>query len=590
MRQGKASNRTEDRARFVHHRRSITLDLRPLPAYAATAFMQRATSTSPSIGEYLIRRLYALGVRHVFGIPGDYVLGFYDLLSKSKLRLINTCDEQGAGFAADAYARVRGLGVVCVTYCVGGLKVTNTTAEAFAEKSPVVVISGAPGMKEREKNPLLHHKVREFDTQKKVFEQLTIASTVLSDPQTAFQEIDRVLHAALRFKRPVYIELPRDLVSVPGTSRYKTPAIHERSDPRSLREALAEAERMINQARQPVILADVEVHRFGLQDQLLQLAHKTNIPVAATVLGKSVIGENHPFYLGVYEGAMGRDDVRQYVESSDCVIMLGAFMTDINLGIYTAHLDPARSISATSEKLSIRYHTYEEVRFKDFVGGLLRLRLRRRKLGRIPRPTQFTPNSALRTPHSRKPLTVRRLFERLNAFLSESTVVVADVGDALFGAADLFIRERTEFISPAYYTSMGFAVPASVGAQLANPKLRPLVLVGDGAFQMTGMELATSSRYHLNPVVVLLNNRGYGTERHMQDGPYNDVWPWQYHRLPEILGAGRGFVVETEEDLDRALVEAEKWTESFCLLEVRLAPLDRSPALDRLATRLARRL
>ncbi len=175
-----------------------------------------------------------------------------------------------------------------------GLKVANTTAEAFAEKSPVVVISGAPGMKEREKNPLLHHKVREFDTQKKVFEQLTIASTVLSDPQTAFQEIDRVLHAALRFKRPVYIELPRDLVSVPGIPHHKTPEIHERSDSRSLREALAEAGQMINAARQPVILADVEVHRFGLQDQLLKLARKTNIPVAATVLGKSVIGEHHP--------------------------------------------------------------------------------------------------------------------------------------------------------------------------------------------------------------------------------------------------------------------------------------------------------
>ena len=546
--------------------------------------------TPPSIGEYLIQRLYAYGVRHVFGIPGDYVLGFYDQLSKSKLRLINTCDEQGAGFAADAYARVRGLGVVCVTYCVGGLKVTNTTAEAFAEKSPVVVISGAPGMKEREKNPLLHHKVREFDTQKKVFEQLTIASTVLRDPQTAFQEIDRVLEAALRFKRPVYIELPRDLIAVPGIAHHKTPEIYEQSDAQSLREALAEAERMINQARQPVILADVEVHRFGLQDQLLRLAHKTNIPVATTVLGKSVIGEHYPFYLGVYEGALGRDDVRHYVESSDCVIMLGAFMTDINLGIYTARLDPARSISATSEKLSIRYHTYEAVRFKDFVGGLLRLRLRRRRLGRIPRPPQITPYSASRTPPSHRPLTVRRLFERLNAFLSDTTVVVADVGDALFGAADLFIRERTEFISPAYYTSMGFAVPASVGAQLANPKLRPLVLVGDGAFQMTGMELSTSARYHLNPVVVLLNNRGYGTERHMQDGPYNDVWPWEYHRLPEILGAGRGFVVETEAELDRALVEAKQWTKSFCLLEVRLAPLDRSPAMDRLAARLARRL
>jgi TPP-dependent 2-oxoacid decarboxylase len=545
---------------------------------------------SPSIGEYLIQRLYANGVRHVFGIPGDYVLGFYDQLSKSKLRLINTCDEQGAGFAADAYARVRGLSAVCVTYCVGGLKITNTTAEAFAEKSPVVVISGAPGMKEREKNPLLHHKVREFDTQKKVFEQLTVASTVLSDPQTAFQEIDRVLHTALRYKRPVYIELPRDLVGIPGIPQHKTPEVHERSNSRTLREALAEAGRMINEARQPVILADVEVHRFGLQDQLLRLARKTNIPVAATVLGKSVIGEHHPFYLGIYEGAAGREDVRHYVEGSDCVILLGAFMTDINLGIYTARLDPARSIYATSEKLSIRYHSYEEVRFKDFVNGLVRLPLRRRRLGRIPRPPQIRPHSALPRLQADKPLTVRRLFERLNAFLSDSTVVVADVGDALFGATDLFIRERTEFISPAYYTSMGFAVPASIGAQLANPKLRPLVLVGDGAFQMTGMELATVARYGLSPVVVLLNNRGYGTERHMQDGPYNDLWPWRYHRVPEVLGAGRGFVVETEGELDHAITEAERWTKGFCLIEARLAPLDRSPALDRLAARLARRL
>src|SRR5215813_1415839 len=163
---------------------------------------------SPSIGQYLIDRLYAHGVRHIFGIPGDYVLGFYDMLLKSKLKIITTCDEQGAGFAADAYARVRGLGAVCVTYCVGGLKVANTTAEAFAEKSPVVIISGAPGIKEREKNTLLHHKVREFDTQKKVFDQLRPPSTDLSDPQTAFQEIDRVLHTALRYKRPVYIELP----------------------------------------------------------------------------------------------------------------------------------------------------------------------------------------------------------------------------------------------------------------------------------------------------------------------------------------------------------------------------------------------
>ena len=148
----------------------------------------------------------------------------------------------------------------------------------------------------------------------------------------------------------------------------------------------------------------------------------------------------------------------------------------------------------------------------------------------------------------------------------------------------------TNFSPRPIYASMGFAVPASIGAQMARPLLRPLVLVGDGAFQMTGMELATAARYKLNPVVIVLNNFGFGTERHMQDGTYNDVWPWRYSRLPEVLGVGRGFVAETEEDLDRALREAESWTESFCLIEARLDPLDRSPALDRLAARLAKRL
>src|SRR5256886_8947509 len=240
--------------------------------------MKKATT----IGEYLIERLHAHGVRHVFGIPGDYVLSFYEQLQRSPLRIINTCDEQGAGFAADGYARVRGLGVVCVTYCVGGLKVANTTAEAFDEKSPVVIISGAPGMKEREKNPLLHHKVREFDTQEKVFEQLTIASAVLSDPQTAFQEIDRVLHAALRYKRPVYIELPRDVISMPGIPHHTPLEFHERSDSRTLRAALAAATEMINSAAMPVILAGLDLHRFGLQNALLELYPQDNITVAAT--------------------------------------------------------------------------------------------------------------------------------------------------------------------------------------------------------------------------------------------------------------------------------------------------------------------
>jgi TPP-dependent 2-oxoacid decarboxylase len=556
---------------------------RPLKTRAAPSV---PVNSGPAIGDYLIARLEALGARHVFGIPGDYVLGFYDALEKSRLKIINTCDEQGAGFAADAYARVRGLGVVCVTYCVGGLKVTNTTAEAYAEKSPVVIISGAPGVGERENNPLLHHKVREFDTQKKVFEQITVASTVLDDPQIALQEIDRVLQAALRYKRPVYIELPRDRLASPGVAHHTPREFRGTSDTITLREGLKEAVAMINRATRPVILADVEVHRFGLQKELLKLVEQSNIPVAATIMGKSVIGESHPLYLGVYEGAMGGEKVRRYVEESDCLLMLGAFMTDINLGIFTARLDPARSISLTTEKLSIRRHNFEGVRFQDFLRGLLKAPLRRRARAKIPRPA---PGKIFQ-PARNKKITVRRLFERLNSFLRDDTVVISDVGDALFGALELFIHEHTEFLGSAYYASMGFAVPAAIGVQLADPKRRPLVLVGDGAFQMTGMELTTAVRYHLNPIVVVLNNAGYGTERHIQNGRYNDLIPWNYHLLPDVLGSGRGFAVDTEEQLDRALLEAEKETESFSLIDVRLDSLDRSPALHRLARNLAKRL
>ncbi|HEX6253504.1 MAG TPA: thiamine pyrophosphate-binding protein, partial [Nitrososphaera sp.] len=182
-------------------------------------------ASSYSIGDYLIHSLQGRGITHIFGVPGDYILSFYDRLTKSKISVVNTCDEQGAGFAADAYARIRGLGVVCITYGVGALKVINTTAQAYAEKSPVVVISGAPGLKEQVKNPLLHHKVRDFDTQKKIFDQITVASTILGDLQTAAYEIHRVLSAALRFKRPIYIELPRDVVSTSITGRIGIPLI-----------------------------------------------------------------------------------------------------------------------------------------------------------------------------------------------------------------------------------------------------------------------------------------------------------------------------------------------------------------------------
>ncbi|MGH7202180.1 MAG: thiamine pyrophosphate-dependent enzyme, partial [Planctomycetaceae bacterium] len=306
-----------------------------------------------------------------------------------------------------------------------------------------------------------------------------------------------------------------------------------------------------------------------------------------TLLGKSVVSEKHPLYVGVYEGAMGRETVRKFVEESDCVILLGTFMTDINLGIYTANLDPGRCLYVTSEKLRIRHHHFHDVLLEDFVKGLAKADLKKTKRP-LPEIRRADDGPFEARPEAK--MTVKRLFQRINRMLEDDMVVIADVGDSLFAAADLTIHQHTEFLAPAYYTSMGFAVPAALGVQVADAKLRPVVIVGDGAFQMTCLELSTALRHGFDPIVMVLNNKGYTTERFLQDGPFNDIPNWNYHRMPDLLGGGWGFEVKTEGDLEKALSAALANRDTFSLLNIHLEPMDISPALHRLAERLSKRL
>jgi len=554
----------------------------------AAARGKSAQSSHPqSIGGYLIDRLCDYGLEDLFGIPGDFVLQFYGMLEESPIRVIGTTREDSAGYAADAYARINGLGAVCVTYCVGGLSLCNSIAGAYAEKSPVIVISGAPGMDERRSDPLLHHRVRDFHTQRDVFEKITVATASLDDPLTAFREIDRCLEAAIRYKRPVYLELPRDRVQTESLFPHIPKTEKLKSNKSALTESVEEARELIGSSRQPVVIAGVEIHRFGLRKELLQLAEKNQIPMCATLLGKSVVSEKHPLYLGVYEGAMGHESVRRYVEESDCVILLGTFMTDINLGIFTANLDPGKCVYATSETLRMRHHHFHDVLLADFVKSLAKseFKLPKRNLPKTGKSDTepFVPNPDAK-------LTVNRLFRRIDDMLDQEMVVVADVGDSLFASSDLTMHQHTEFISPAYYTSMGFAIPASVGVQVANKSLRPIVLVGDGAFQMTCLELSTSLRHGFNPIVMVLNNRGYTTERFLQEGPFNDIPNWNYHRMPDLLGGGWGFEVHNEGDLEKSLQAAFANQDCFSLLNIHLEPTDISPALDRLAKRLSKHI
>ncbi|PQO46212.1 alpha-keto acid decarboxylase family protein [Blastopirellula marina] len=547
------------------------------------------TVSGVSIGQYLIRRLQEYGLEDIFGIPGDYILSFYGMLEQSPINVVGCTREDCAGFAADSYARVKGLGAVCVTYCVGGLSICNSIAGAYAEKSPVVILTGSPGLRERVNNPLLHHMVRDFSTQKDVFEKLCIAGAELSDPISAFREIDRVLDAVVRFKRPGYIELPRDMVNVIPHVSHVFPTEQSASDPQVLTEAVNEAAQLIEKAEKPVILAGVELHRFHLQDELLALAEHTQIPVAATMLGKSVFRETHPLYVGLYEGAMGREEVTRFVEESDLVLLLGTFMTDINLGVFTANLDPGKCIYATSEQLRLKYHHYHGVTLPDFM-----CELTKRKVSCPQRtiPDGIRMNMAPVGEVTDKPITTQRMMQMINPLLDDETIVIADIGDSLFAATELVTRGRSEFLSPAYYTSMGFAVPATLGAQTARRNARVLAMIGDGAFQMTGMELSTIIRHRYDPVIIVLDNHGYGTERWLHEGTwqYNEIHPWAYSKLPEFLRGGTGYEVSTEQEFHEALHKAWDDREGMSIIHVHLPENDASPTLRRLGERLGARV
>jgi TPP-dependent 2-oxoacid decarboxylase len=456
------------------------------------------------LGQFLFEYLYRRGVRHSFGLPGDFALPTFTWLEKSKIQSITMTHEPAAGFAADAYSRINGIGLVCVTYCVGGLNVLNAVAGAYAEKSPVVVVSGAPGRKDREKDPLLHHKVKTFETQRRIYDEVTVASTVLLDEQHAASEIVRCVEACLRHKRPVYIEVPHDMVDreIPITGI--PPAEAKKSDPHTLEAALSETLSLIRAAKKPVILAGVELARYRTARLVVRMAERMNIPIAADLLSKSAVPENHPLYIGVYGGAMSSDEhVRSYVESADLVLMLGTFITDMSMGFYTAKLDRRRTVLATTERVSVQYHRYDSIQFRDFLEALAAAKIKPKRFIHpnpcaLPEPLKYLERS-----HA---LNMVDVFRILSLRLDEHCCVIADIGDALFGAVGIRSARQAQFIAPAYYMSMGLAVPASIGVAMAAKRLRPYVLVGDGAFQMTGVEISTIVRLGLNPIIIVLNN------------------------------------------------------------------------------------
>ncbi|MGZ5055100.1 MAG: alpha-keto acid decarboxylase family protein [Methylobacter sp.] len=541
-----------------------------------------STAKFDTIGQYLLKRLYDAGVKHVFGVPGDYILGFYDLMVKSQIQHIGTTREDTAAFAADGYARCMGMGALAVTYGVGALNTVNAVAGAYAESSPVVIISGAPGVREQQDDPLIHHRFGPFSFQREIFERITCATAVLNDPVIAFRQIDRAIETARRLCKPVYIEIPRDLVMAEGYPIPAEAAERFASDQTALSEAVAEATELLSKSVSPMIIAGVELHRRGLQNTLVELVERARLPVVATLSGKSVMAERHPAYLGIYEGAMSSENARYIVEQSDLLLMLGVTLNDVDTGIYTAKLDPHHMIRAALDEVVISAHHYSRVRLEDFLTALISsVKIRSEEVS-----STTVALEANGFPEPNRPITTARLVERLNQALSPDMIVVCDVGDCLFAAIDLRVHEQTEFLASSFYTSMGFAMPAALGAQIARPDHRALVLVGDGAFQMTGTELSTFARLGLNPIVVVFNNCGYSTERAILEGPFNDISCWRFDRLGEVFGPLSGYEAATEEAFEDALTKALNNRTMPSIINVHLSIDDASSAMRRLAEHL----
>jgi TPP-dependent 2-oxoacid decarboxylase len=538
-----------------------------------------------TIARYLLHRLREIDIKHLFGVPGDYNLDFLDEVVESPIRWVGNCNELNAGYAADGYARLNGAGAAVVTYGVGGLSILNAVAGAFAEHVPVIVINGAPPARRRESGAMVHHLVSNYYLQLDIFRKITADAAILTDPSTAPDEIDRVIRSCISRKLPVYLELPADMTNVacraPGELHHTAPLT---SNEESLAECVAEAAAMLDTAGHPMILAGVELLRFGLGSEALRLVEISEVPFATMLSSKSVLPELHPQFTGIYQGGWSRETVRRQVEDSDCLLSLGVWMTDLDTGLFSMNLDNRRMISVGGGQVRIGSHYYHDVQLGDFI----------RELALKVQPRSYLVSHPAESLHHKKPfvpvpsrgLTALRLYECLNFYLDDQMILLSEPGDAFCATPEFHIEEAENFIVQSYYCSIGYCTPAALGVALARPGKRPVVLSGDGAFQMTAQEVSTLVRQRCPALIVIINNDGYLIERRLhKDGPYNDIQMWQYSRLPGIFDDGSftiGLRVTTEEELEQAMKTVAREPGKLIFIEACLPDRDCSKGLDRL--------
>jgi indolepyruvate decarboxylase len=512
-----------------------------------------------TVMQYVLGRLKDIGIDDVFAVAGDFAFPVHDaIVQDPDINYIGCCNELNAGYAADGYARIHGVGAVSTTYGVGELSAISAVGGSYAENVPVFHLVGMPATAAQHKRELVHHTLGngEFDFFVKMARPVTCARAIAS-PQNAVYETERLIAEMLYHRRPVYLSVPTDVADreVLGAAQRLDPPRSNTDSVSAATEAIVSA---LDSAGTACVLPGWQAKRAGLQPQLQAFIDASGLPFATMFGDKSVLEEQQPSFIGMYDGRLMNPDVRAYVESCDQVVTVGTLMTDFNTGAFTARLDPAKTIAIRHHYTQVGPQEFHDVEMGDVLGSLAsRVRLRDRQTSL--RPGSLGPM----TGSGGDAITAEALYPRWADFLRPGDIVVTETGTSSMGLAFAPMPKGATFHNQTLWGAIGWATPAAFGAAVAAPDRRVVLITGEGSHQLTAQEISQLGRRGLKPVVFVLNNSGYLIERLLGKDPniaYNDLAPWRYSELPHALGCDGWFTarVTTCGELDGALKEASQ--------------------------------
>jgi len=508
--------------------------------------------------QYVLARLREIGVTDYFAVPGDYAFPNNDAICETEgLRFIGCCNELNAAYAADGYARVKGLAAINTTYGPGELSALPGIAGAYAEHVPIFHLTGQPPRATQEARAVVHHTLGngEFDLFYDMTAPAVCARTIIL-PENCIAETERLIAAALYHRRPVYMAFPRDVADQPVIGSPQ-PVREPQSDPATLRSAVDAIADMIGRAQTACILPGMMIARLGLRDLATAVVDASGLPFATMTMDKTVLDESHPGYIGMYCGSWSDPGIREFLEDADCVLGIGAVASDYNTAEFTARLDPAKTINVMHHRTRVGHAWFENVEMKDVLAALA---------SRLPKRTDVHGPTVqdLGEPEGSGDdrITADSLYPRWARFVRPGDTVVVESGTCALGMSPALMPRGAQLHNQTLWGAIGWATPAAFGAAMAAPDRRTILITGDGSHQLTAQEICQFHRQGLKPIIFVLNNSGYLIERVLcknADSYFNEIAPWNYQQLPQALGCDGWYTARatTCGELDAALTHAQ---------------------------------